>query len=135
MSSQARPLSIGITIPRTPRVWVKIYPSLSKVAFAITGSDWNGPRFFGLRDRDTAVKKGSTKPVRCAIYTRVSTDHGLVQDFNSLDAQSQEAPELAVTLHKGPGVFLEFVEAPDQKAAGLAAAKAPRCAVRRPGYR
>ena len=27
------------------------YPSLSKVAFAITGTHWNGPRFFGLRDR------------------------------------------------------------------------------------
>ena len=30
---------------------------------------------------------GSTKRVRCAIYTRVSTDQGLEQDFNSLDAQ------------------------------------------------
>jgi len=29
----------------------KIYDSLSKVAFAITGTNWNGPRFFGLRDR------------------------------------------------------------------------------------
>jgi hypothetical protein len=29
----------------------KTYRSLSKVAFAITGSHWNGPRFFGLRDR------------------------------------------------------------------------------------
>ena len=29
----------------------EIYPSLSKVAFAITGSRWNGPRFFGLRDK------------------------------------------------------------------------------------
>jgi site-specific DNA recombinase len=29
----------------------------------------------------------STKRVRCAIYTRVSTDQGLEQDFNSLDAQ------------------------------------------------
>ena len=29
----------------------------------------------------------SNKPVRCAIYTRVSTDQGLDQDFNSLDAQ------------------------------------------------
>ena len=29
------------------------YPSLSKVAFAITGTCWNGPRFFGLRDRVT----------------------------------------------------------------------------------
>ena len=33
------------------------------------------------------VKAGSPKPVRCAIYTRVSTDQGLEQDFNSLDAQ------------------------------------------------
>ena len=29
--------------------------------------------------------------VRCAIYTRVSTDHGLEQDFNSLDAQHDAA--------------------------------------------
>ena len=27
------------------------------------------------------------KRVRCAIYTRVSDDQGLEQDFNSLDAQ------------------------------------------------
>jgi hypothetical protein len=27
----------------------KTYPSLSKAAFAITGTRWNGPRFFGLR--------------------------------------------------------------------------------------
>jgi hypothetical protein len=27
----------------------KTYPSLSKVAFAITGTRWNGPKFFGLR--------------------------------------------------------------------------------------
>jgi site-specific DNA recombinase len=37
------------------------------------------------------VNKVSTKPVRCAIYTRVSTDHGLEQDFNSLDAQHDAA--------------------------------------------
>ncbi len=29
----------------------KNYDSLSKVAFAITGTKWNGPRFFGLRDK------------------------------------------------------------------------------------
>ena len=28
------------------------YESLSKVAFAITGTRWNGPRFFGLRDKE-----------------------------------------------------------------------------------
>ena len=27
----------------------KTYPSLSKAAFAITGTRWNGPKFFGLR--------------------------------------------------------------------------------------
>jgi hypothetical protein len=27
------------------------YPSLSKIASAITGTRWNGPRFFGLRDK------------------------------------------------------------------------------------
>ena len=28
------------------------YDSLSKVAFAITGTKWSGPRFFGLRDKE-----------------------------------------------------------------------------------
>jgi site-specific DNA recombinase len=33
------------------------------------------------------MKPEAQRPVRCAIYTRVSTDQGLEQDFNSLDAQ------------------------------------------------
>jgi site-specific DNA recombinase len=33
------------------------------------------------------MKTGSGKPVCCAIYTRVSADQGLEQEFNSLDAQ------------------------------------------------
>jgi Protein of unknown function (DUF2924) len=32
----------------------KTYDSLSKIAFAITGTKWNGPRFFGLRDKISA---------------------------------------------------------------------------------
>jgi Protein of unknown function (DUF2924) len=35
----------------------KTYPSLSKVAFAITGTRWSGPKFFGLRDKPS---KGSS---------------------------------------------------------------------------
>ena len=31
----------------------KTYKSLSKVACAITGSRWNGPRFFGMRDKSS----------------------------------------------------------------------------------
>jgi site-specific DNA recombinase len=37
------------------------------------------------------MKTGAVKPVRCAIYTRVSTDNGLEQDFNSLHAQHDAA--------------------------------------------
>lgn len=37
----------------------KTYPSLSNVAFAITGTKWNGPRFFGLRDRSS--KQGQVR--------------------------------------------------------------------------
>jgi site-specific DNA recombinase len=37
------------------------------------------------------MKATSVKPVRCAIYTRVSTEHGLDQEFNSLDAQYEAA--------------------------------------------
>jgi site-specific DNA recombinase len=37
------------------------------------------------------MKGPSVKPVRCAIYTRVSTEHGLDQEFNSLDAQYEAA--------------------------------------------
>ena len=32
----------------------KTYDSLSKIAFDITGTKWNGPRFFGLRDKRIA---------------------------------------------------------------------------------
>lgn len=35
--------------------------------------------------------KNTTKEIRCAIYTRKSTDEGLDQDFNSLDAQRESA--------------------------------------------
>jgi site-specific DNA recombinase len=37
------------------------------------------------------MKTSSVKSVRCAIYTRVSTEQGLDQDFNSLDAQYEAA--------------------------------------------
>jgi hypothetical protein len=33
------------------------------------------------------MKVTPVKPICCAIYTRVSTDQGLDQEFNSLDAQ------------------------------------------------
>src|SRR5260370_9017353 len=42
------------------------------------------------------------KTVRCAIYTRKSTEEGLQQEFNSLDAQ-REASEAFVATQKNEG--------------------------------
>src|SRR5258705_11074880 len=38
------------------------------------------------------MKTGGSKKVPCAIYTRASTDQGLEQDFNSIDAQYDAPP-------------------------------------------
>ena len=43
-----------------------------------------------------------TKKIRCAIYTRKSTEEGLEQDFNSLDAQ-REACESYIKSQKHEG--------------------------------
>ncbi len=50
------------------------------------------------------MSKQKQKPpaVRCAIYTRKSTDEGLDQDFNSLDAQ-REAGEAYIKSQKHEG--------------------------------
>lgn len=36
----------------------KTYPSLSKAAAAITGTHWNGPKFFGLRGKPAKTSSG-----------------------------------------------------------------------------
>src|SRR6202008_3431059 len=43
------------------------YRSLSQVAFAITGTRWNGPRFFGLRDK-TAKGTSARSPEQRSMY-------------------------------------------------------------------
>ena len=45
---------------------------------------------------------GSKRRLRCAIYTRKSTEEGLDQDFNSLDAQ-REACEAYIKSQKHEG--------------------------------
>ncbi|MEL6243849.1 MAG: DUF2924 domain-containing protein [Pseudomonadota bacterium] len=68
--TSARSLSVGAQLVRewngrTYRVEVteegfrmddRIYPSLSAVARRITGTNWSGPRFFGLRRRSGALR-------------------------------------------------------------------------------
>jgi site-specific DNA recombinase len=46
------------------------------------------------------VNRDPAKSVRCAIYTRVWTEHGLEQDFNSLDAQ-HDAAQAYIRSHAG----------------------------------
>jgi hypothetical protein len=41
------------------------YDSLSKVAFAITGTRWNGPRFFGLARRNGTSTRNNNKKSVC----------------------------------------------------------------------
>lgn len=49
-----------------------------------------------------AGKRTDAPAVRCAVYTRKSTDEGLEQDFNSLDAQ-REAGEAFIASQRGEG--------------------------------
>jgi hypothetical protein len=78
----------------------RTFASLSAVARAITGVRWNGPRFFGLQENTRGQlsksskernKEGHGREQAIAIYTRVSSDQGLEQDFNSLDARREAA--------------------------------------------
>ena len=57
----------------------KTYASLSTVARTITGTPWNGPRFFGLRGRDDAdvqVDPAAAAEVEQRISTRSSVRAG-----------------------------------------------------------
>lgn len=53
------------------------------------------------RDKPTE-RSGEAKQIRCAIYTRKSSDEGLDQDFNSLDAQ-REAAESFIASQRAEG--------------------------------
>jgi len=62
-------------------------------------------RPMGTAERRTKAKAGTPAPaptVRCAVYTRKSTEDGLDQEFNSLDAQC-EAGEAYVRSQAGEG--------------------------------
>jgi len=50
---QGRGHAVTVTVEGTFQYEDKSYDSLSKVARAITGTRWNGPRFFGLRSEAT----------------------------------------------------------------------------------
>jgi DNA invertase Pin-like site-specific DNA recombinase len=90
------------------------YRSLSLVARKITGARWSGPRFLAsgsgrwtlLQPREQAMARADPAraglTVRCAIYSRKSSDEGLDQEFNSLDAQ-REACEAYIVSQRHAG--------------------------------
>src|SRR6266511_593349 len=66
------------------------YRSLSAIARAITGTRWNGP-LLGTPQSPEGAVTAPVRKVRCAVYTRKSSEEGLEMEFNSLDAQCEAA--------------------------------------------
>jgi len=61
----------------------KTYPSLSGIAEAITGTKWNGPRFFGLRakgetqePKPTVTRPQNARRSRSSVRSSGVTSHG-----------------------------------------------------------
>jgi site-specific DNA recombinase len=55
-----------------------------------------------LKKRSTVTEQAAPKTVRCAIYTRKSTEEGLEQAFNTLDAQRESAEAfISAQRHEG----------------------------------
>src|SRR5256712_411435 len=52
-----------------------------------------------LRNGKSRLAAVAPAPVRCAIYTRKSTDEGLDRDFNSLDNQRERAEDYIKSQH------------------------------------
>src|SRR5258706_2183931 len=74
-----------MALPMTAMPWVagpRSHRKLPALDGTVRGSLDCGRQRTGL-----APMAGDPKPLSCAIYTRKSTEHGLEQEFNSLDAQ------------------------------------------------
>ena len=56
--------------------------------------------------KDNPDRKGieAARRLRCAIYTRKSTEEGLEQEFNSLDAQREAAEAFILSQRRGGGL-------------------------------
>jgi site-specific DNA recombinase len=82
------------------------YKSLSAIARAITGTRWNGLGVLRPQEPEgTDMTKTIVRKLRCAIYTRKSSEEGLEQEFNSLHAQ-REACEAYIASQRSEGWVL-----------------------------
>jgi len=86
----------------------RVYPSLSTIALKITGTNWNGPRFFGLRGADEAERlPDAEKTIQSrALPTRSSIRPGRNKPEPTLPAQRSDGGSRAAaspTLSRGRG--------------------------------
>jgi hypothetical protein len=78
----------------------KTYPSLSAIAMAITGTSWNGPRFFGLRagkggaelspDQPSIAKTPPRSSTRSSVRSLGIIDEGLQQKGRAEPARAAQ---------------------------------------------
>jgi Protein of unknown function (DUF2924) len=57
----------------------EVFASLSTIARKITGTSWNGPRFFGLRGGESAPAADAVVPSRAAADTRAVPRSGSIK--------------------------------------------------------
>jgi hypothetical protein len=62
----------------------KTFPSLSAIALAITGTSWNGPRFFGLRGKSGSG--AADEPIEAQIHLPKTSTRGAVRSGGRLAA-------------------------------------------------
>ena len=60
------------------------------------------------RRKQAQADAANSRPIRCAIYTRKSSEEGLDQEFNSLDAQ-REGAEAFIASQKAEDLDLVHV--------------------------
>jgi hypothetical protein len=64
----------------------QVYASLSMIARKITGVNWNGPRFFGLRGKDQPAQADLGDEPQIATKTAVRSGQGVVRPRSSMGA-------------------------------------------------
>ena len=57
----------------------QVFASLSTIARKITGTSWNGPRFFGLRGGESTPTTDAVVPARAAADTRRVPQSGSIR--------------------------------------------------------
>ena len=57
----------------------QVFASLSTIARKITGTSWNGPRFFGLRGGEVAPAADAVVPAPAAADTRPAPRSGSIR--------------------------------------------------------